>query len=219
MTFTCWTSEPPLPLCNAAWCPLYHVKLFHLDFMMLSCLIFSVLCYAAGPSLPQAKVLDVPLIMLRVPIIFQDAALSDLNHLMLRRFDTLHTSCCLEFFIIMLLFSDCLILSLRCYAVWSSLPHASLLDLNSFMLFGFRLNTSCMLPDLGFMRLDCWILSFSCYAAWSSLPPVMLLDLLSITSDLTFTVPRCLMVSTSCYGTEPSQQYVILLDGPYFMLW
>ena len=138
---------------------------------------------------------------------------------MLRRFATLPNSCCLKFFIIMLLFSDPLIWSSRCYDVWSSLPHASLLDLNSFMSFGFRLNTSCMLLDLGFMRLGCWILSFSCYAAWSSLPPVMLLDLPSITFDLTFMVPRCLMVSTSCYGTEPSQQYVILLDGPYFVLW
>ena len=57
---SCWTCEPPLPQCNAAWCPLYHVMLFHLDFMMLRCLIFSVLCCAAGPSLPHVKVLGVP---------------------------------------------------------------------------------------------------------------------------------------------------------------
>ena len=157
--------------------------------------------------------------MLGFLILFQDATLSDLNHPMLHRFATLHTSCCLAFFIVMLLFSDRLIWSSRCYAVWSSLPHASLLDLNSFMLFGFGLNTSCMLLGLGFMTLGCWVLSASCYVAWSSLPPVMLFDLLPIFFDLTFMVPRCLMVSTSCYGTEPSQQDVMLLDGPYFMLW
>ena len=65
--YAAWSSLPhatllnlPLLVCNAAWCPLYQIMLFHLVFMMLGCLIFSVSCCAAWPSLPHAKVLDDP---------------------------------------------------------------------------------------------------------------------------------------------------------------
>ena len=172
--------------------------------------------------------------MLGFLIVFQDATLSDLNHPMLRRFATLHTSwssCCLAFFIVMLLFSDRLIWSSRCYAVWSSLPHASLLDLNSFMLFGFGLNTSCMLLGLGFMTLGCWILSASCYVAWCSLPPVMLFDLLPIcliwpswchaawwflphatVLNLPSKMLCCWMVPISCYDNRSCHQGATLVD-------
>ena len=210
---SCCASEPSVPVCTAAWCPVIQVMLFHLDFMMLRCLILSVLCYAAGPSLPHVKVLDVPVMLLSFLILFQDATLSELNHLMLRGFAILHTSCSLACFKIIFLFSDRLIWSWQCYAV--DLLYLMLHCLTWTASCYSASNKSCMLFDLGLMSLGCWILSASCYAAWSSLPPVMLLDLLSIMFNLTFTVPCCLMVSTSRYGTEPSQQYVMLLDGPY----
>ena len=54
-------AEPPLPACNAAGCPLYHQgMLSHIVFIMLGCLIFSISCQAAGPSLPHVRVLAVP---------------------------------------------------------------------------------------------------------------------------------------------------------------
>ena len=58
----------PIPVCNVARCPLYQVMLFHLDFMMLGCLIFSAFvlsCWTfptsfqcAWFSLGHAKVSD-----------------------------------------------------------------------------------------------------------------------------------------------------------------
>ena len=92
-------------------------------------------------------------------------------------------ACC---FNITFLFSGSLIWFSRCYAVWPSLPHATLLDLTSFMLCGFKFNKSCMLLDLGFITLGCWILFASCYGAWSSLPPAMLLELLSVMFSVCF---------------------------------
>ena len=160
--------------CYPASHSLPHVKLLHAPCIRSSCLILSLGCYAAWPSLPRATS-------------FKSC-----------RFISQHDITRLDLVSIILL---CWVFTASFYAVWSSLPHASLLDLNSFMSFGFRTgwHKSCMLFDLGFMRLGCWILSFSCYAAWSSLP--------------------------SCYAAWSSFNHVwfglhgaTLLDGLYLML-
>ena len=93
---------------------------------------------------------------------FQDATLFDFNRLMLRRFATLHTSCCLPF----LLLSDSLIWSSRCYAVWSSLSHATLLALTA----------SCYAVSGWTSPACCLILASWLWAAGSFLPHAMLLD-------------------------------------------
>ena len=81
---------------------------------------------------------------------FQDATLFDLNHLMLRRFATLHTSCCLLFstshfcflivrsgfhdatlFGVLYLMLHCLTLTASCYAVSSCTSPACCLILAS----------------------------------------------------------------------------------------
>ena len=159
--------------------------------------------------------------MLGFLILFQDATLSGLNHPMLRRFATLHTSCCLAFFIVMLLFSDrliwdlvftmlrCLIFSISCFTAWPEQLHVIRFRIKHILHAAWSWLHDARLLDLVCLMLSCLIFPASRHAVWSS--PNMF--------DLTFMVPRCLMVSTSCYSTEPSQQDVMLLDGPFFMLW
>ena len=82
-----------LPLtkpCFAAWSSLYHVRLPDLVFMMLGCLVFSMLCYAAGPSHLMSGCLMSPKSCYAFYFCFtlHAAALFDLILLMLRCFTT-----------------------------------------------------------------------------------------------------------------------------------
>ena len=115
---SCCAAEPPLPVCNAAWCPLYQGMLSHLVFIMLGCLIFSISCQAAGPSLPHVRVLAVPqsilcymVLLSRCYIVWSQSPhatpLRNPPYLLL-----------LAVFKIKILFSDSLIWSSRCYPVW-----------------------------------------------------------------------------------------------------
>ena len=103
----------------------------------------------------------------------------------------------------------CLIFSISCFTAWPEQLHVIRFRIEHILHAAWSWLHDAGLLDLVCLMLCCLIFPASRHAVWSS--PNMF--------DLTFMVPRCLMVSTSCYGTEPSQQDVMLLDGPYFMLW
>ena len=164
---SCCAAEPPLPACNAAGCPLYHQgMLSHIVFIMLGCLIFSIL----------ARLLDLPYLMsgcllspktcCAICSCFQDATLFDLIRLMLRCCATLATSYCWVIF-----FSDLCFL-----VIWSCLHDVKRLSLLSFLIFSascYVLALPCLIWGLVFKMLCCLIFSTSCYAlSPASLPHV-----------------------------------------------
>ena len=171
--------------------------------MMLGCLVFSISCYAAGPSHLMSGCFTL-----------HAAALFDLILLMLRCFTTRPTSCCLVFST-----SDLWFL-----IVWSCLGDATLLDLDYLMLCCLMSPTSgcafwsglhgarlldllrLMLPlDLPCVMLCCLTFSKSCYATRSGLHNATLLDCL-------YLMLRCWTFPTACYVSWCSLCHVMLFD-------
>ena len=139
--------------CQTAWCCVHQVMKFDLFFMMLGCLVFSISCYAAGPSHLMSGCLMSPKSCYAFCFCFtlHAAALFDLILLMLRCFTTRPTACCLMFST-----SDLCFL-----IVWSCLGDATLLDLD-------------------YLMLRCLMSTTSGCAFWSGLHGARLLDLLRL---------------------------------------
>ena len=146
-------------------------------------------CYIVWPQSPNAM-----LLRSSIPRV----AWSFLNHILVFwSFDPFFTML------------HCLIFSTSCYAAWPEQLHVIRFRIKHILHAAWSWLHDAGLLDLVCLMLCCLIFPASRHAVWSFFNMF----------DLTFMVPRCLMVSTSCYGTEPSQQDVMLLDGPYFMLW
>ena len=104
--------------------------------------------------------------------------------------------------------SSCLILSLRCYAAWPSLPRATRTDPSSFAASSQQHDITRL--DMVSMILLCWAFTASFYAAWSSLPHVELLDVLIGLRYLTCPYGR--------YAAWPSHAELLNHPYPYVML-
>ena len=158
---SCCAAEPPLPVCIAAWCPLYQGMLSHLVFIMLGCLIFSISCQAAGPSLPHVRVLAVPQSMLCYLVLLSRCYIVwfDPSHATLLRHPGYHV-----------LLSDFLF---QIFASWS-------FDLAFMMLKAAKpakLFMLSSLPHVTFLTFPAsyGVLSSRCCAVWSSQPHATLL--------------------------------------------
>ena len=191
--------HPPYLMSNCLMsCTSVHqVMLFDLFFMMLGCLVFSISCYAAGPSHLMSGCLMSPkscyvfcfcFTLLHCLILFSSYLL------MLCCFTTRPTSCYLVFST-----SDLWFL-----IVWSCLGDATLLDLDYLML------RCLMSPTSGCaaypcVMLSCLIFSESCYATRSGLHNATLLDCL-------YLMLRCWTFPTACYVSWCFLYHVMLFD-------
>ena len=206
--------------CQAAWCPQNLCMLFEVVVMMLSWWIFfSTSRYAAWPFLHHAKSCQF------ASSFPYHVSLTGLVFMMLRCL-ILSTSCyaaspsrchttlpgifvwIFEFVFILLC---CSIVFTSCCTAWPLIATPYYL-LYLLQIAVFQLDLVFVVSTLHgvicFM-LPCFTLSTSCQTASCPLDKVYLMS-----NCFTLSI-----LSTSCYGTELSQQDVMLLDGPYFMLW
>ena len=218
--------------CHAAWSCLHDATQLDLLYTLLRCLTFPTVYYvswgrlyhdlllilSSSSSLPFAALLGLPYVMSWCSIFSNHVTLLGLVFMMLH--SVIFSASCsaagpslpdVMTDVLCQIFAVCfLILSWWCYAAWSSLHPATLLDLPYRILCCVRSSLSWFATDLVFK-----FFSTFCCAAWPSLRHVMVLHLLqscytawSCLHDATLRDLLCLMlccwtVSAWCYDWRP----------------